>query len=299
MKVLVVDDEILIRNVIKEYLKINNIDFDEADNGEEAIRLVNQNKYDCIVMDIMMPKMDGFTAVKEIKKISDAKIIMLSARTEEYDKLSGFDLGIDDYVTKPFSPKELMARINAVIKRYKGEDDFYFVPVTHSVTLGQIADLIQSFRESRKNLMIPNMKDEFSKKLYSTYLSYLPEEEFSYPVKMNIDNRGSFTELFKSEERGQVSVNISKPGIVKGNHWHNTKNEKFIVVSGKAIIRFRKVDSDKVLEYNVCGDKLEVVDIPCGYTHNIENIGDTDLVTIMWANEVFNPDKPDTFYMEV
>lgn len=117
MKVLVVDDEILIRNVIKEYLKINNIDFDEADNGEEAIRLVTQNKYDCIVMDIMMPKMDGFTAVKEIKKISDAKIIMLSARTEEYDKLSGFDLGIDDYVTKPFSPKELIARIKAVQKR--------------------------------------------------------------------------------------------------------------------------------------------------------------------------------------
>lgn len=117
MKVLVVDDEILIRNVIKEYLKINNIDFDEADNGEEAIRLVNQNKYDCIVMDIMMPKMDGFTAVKEIKKFSDAKIIMLSARTEEYDKLSGFDLGIDDYVTKPFSPKELIARIKAVQKR--------------------------------------------------------------------------------------------------------------------------------------------------------------------------------------
>lgn len=117
MKVLVVDDEILIRNVIKEYLKINNIDFDEADNGEEAIRLVNQNEYDCIVMDIMMPKMDGFTAVKEIKKISDAKIIMLSARTEEYDKLSGFDLGIDDYVTKPFSPKELIARIKAVQKR--------------------------------------------------------------------------------------------------------------------------------------------------------------------------------------
>ena len=117
MKVLIVDDEELIRNVIKEYLKINNIDFDEADNGEEAIRLVNQNKYDCIVMDIMMPKMDGFTAVKEIKKISDAKIIMLSARTEEYDKLSGFDLGIDDYVTKPFSPKELIARIKAVHKR--------------------------------------------------------------------------------------------------------------------------------------------------------------------------------------
>ncbi len=117
MRVLIVDDEVLIRNVIKEYLKINNIDFDEAENGEEAINLVSQNTYDCIVMDIMMPKMDGFTAVKEIKKFSDAKIIMLSARTEEYDKLSGFDLGIDDYVTKPFSPKELIARIKAVHKR--------------------------------------------------------------------------------------------------------------------------------------------------------------------------------------
>ncbi len=181
----------------------------------------------------------------------------------------------------------------------KGKDGFYFVPVTHSVTLGEIADLIQSFKNSRKSLMIPDMEDGFSKKLYSTYLSYLPEDEFSYPLKMNIDNRGSFTELFKSDERGQVSVNISKPGIVKGNHWHNTKNEKFIVVSGKAIIRFRKVDSDKVIEYNVSGDKLEIVDIPCGYTHNIENIGDTDLVTIMWANEIFNLDNPDTFYMEV
>ena len=147
--------------------------------------------------------------------------------------------------------------------------------------------------------MIPDMKDAFTKKLYSTYLSYLPEKEFSYPLKMNIDNRGSFTEMFKSEERGQVSVNISKPGIIKGNHWHNTKNEKFIVVSGKGKIKFRKVGSDEVIEYNVSGDKLEVVDIPVGYTHSIENVGDTDMVTIMWANELFNPDKPDTYYLEV
>ena len=137
------------------------------------------------------------------------------------------------------------------------------------------------------------------KKLYSTYLTYLPENQFNYELKMNVDNRGSFTEMFKTEERGQISVNISKPGITKGNHWHNTKNEKFIVVSGKAAIRFRKIDSDKVIEYIVSGDKIEIVDIPCGYTHNIENIGDTDLVTIMWANELFNPEKPDTYYMEV
>ena len=169
----------------------------------------------------------------------------------------------------------------------------------HAQKLGNIANLIYSFKESRKNLMIPDMKDAFTKKLYSTYLSYLPEKEFSYPLKMNIDNRGSFTEMFKSEERGQVSVNISKPGIIKGNHWHNTKNEKFIVVSGKGKIKFRKVGSDEVIEYNVSGDKLEVVDIPVGYTHSIENIGDTDMVTIMWANEVFNPDKPDTYYLEV
>ena len=116
---------------------------------------------------------------------------------------------------------------------------------------------------------------------------------------MNIDERGSFTELLKTDERGQVSVNIAKPGITKGNHWHHTKNEKFIVVSGKGKIKFRKIGSDEVIEYNVSGDKIEVVDIPVGYTHSIENVGDTDMVTIMWANEVFNPDKPDTYYLKV
>lgn len=179
------------------------------------------------------------------------------------------------------------------------ENSFGYITTVHKIKLGEIVDLIYSFKESRKNLMLPNMKDEFSKKLYSTYLSYLPENDFSYPVKMNIDNRGSFTELLKTEERGQVSVNISKPGITKGNHWHHTKNEKFIVVSGTGIIRFRKIDSKEVIEYNVSGDKIEVVDIPVGYTHNIENTGDTDMVTVMWANELFNPDKPDTYFMEV
>lgn len=181
----------------------------------------------------------------------------------------------------------------------KNEAGFYYIPVTYTVSLGEIASLIKSFKNSRTNLMIPNMKNEFTKKLYSTYLSYLPEKEFNYNLKMNTDNRGSFTELFKTEERGQVSVNISKPGIIKGNHWHNTKNEKFVVVSGKGVIRFRKLDSDKIIEYFVSGDKLEVIDIPVGYTHNIENIGDTDMVTIMWANEIFNSDKPDTYFLEV
>ena len=143
------------------------------------------------------------------------------------------------------------------------------------------------------------MADEFTKKLYATYLSYLPTDQFSYPLKMNIDERGSFTEIIRTPDRGQFSINIIKPGITKGNHWHNTKNEKFLVVSGSGVIRFRRIDSNEVIEYYVSGDKLEVLDIPTGYTHNIENLGDTDLITFMWANECFNPNIPDTFYEEV
>jgi UDP-2-acetamido-2,6-beta-L-arabino-hexul-4-ose reductase len=143
------------------------------------------------------------------------------------------------------------------------------------------------------------MSDPLTKKLYATYLSYLPEKGFSYPLKMNIDDRGSFTEILRTADRGQFSVNVAKPGITKGNHWHHTKNEKFLVVSGKGVIRFRKVGSSEVTEYFVSGDKLEVVDIPTGYTHNIENIGDTDLVTFMWCNECFDPDHPDTVFLKV
>ena len=143
------------------------------------------------------------------------------------------------------------------------------------------------------------MKDEFSKKLYSTYLSYLKKDDFSYELKMNVDNRGSFTEFLRSDDRGQVSINISKPGIVKGNHWHHTKNEKFLVVKGEGIIRFRQIYSDEIIEYKVSDKKLEVIDIPTGYTHNIENIGETDMVTVMWANEAFDPENPDTYYLEV
>jgi UDP-2-acetamido-2,6-beta-L-arabino-hexul-4-ose reductase len=189
--------------------------------------------------------------------------------------------------------------INALESKENRKGDFCEVPIVHTITLGEIVDLIYSFKKSRDERCIPNMLDTFTKKLYSTYLSYLPEDHFSYDLKMNIDNRGSFTEFIKTPDRGQVSVNILKPGIVKGNHWHNTKNEKFLVVSGKGIIRFRKIGTDKVIEYFVSGDKLEVVDIPTGYTHNIENIGDTDMVTIMWANEPFDSEKPDTYYLEV
>ena len=178
--------------------------------------------------------------------------------------------------------------------------EFCEVPVTHRISLGTLADTLISFKESREKRSIADMSDPLTKKLYATYLSYLPPEEgFSYPLTMNVDARGSFTEVFRTEERGQVSVNISKPGIVKGNHWHHTKNEKFLVVSGKGVIRFRKVGESKVYEYFVSGDKLEVVDIPTGYTHNIENLGDGDMVTLMWANECFDPARPDTYYLEV
>lgn len=177
--------------------------------------------------------------------------------------------------------------------------DYLEVTPVHSATLGEIVDLLVSFKESRQNRTVAKMDDPLAKKLYSTYLSYLPENQFSYPLQMNIDPRGSFTEFIKTPDRGQVSVNISKPGITKGNHWHHTKNEKFLVVSGSGVIRFRKVDDDKVIEYFVSGEKLEVVDIPVGYTHNIENLGSTDMVTIMWCNECFDPEKPDTIFLEV
>ncbi len=193
--------------------------------------------------------------------------------------------------------------INELIKALDGEENkvssFCEVQVIHRVALGVIADTIQSFKKSREDRSVPNMSDAFTKKLYSTYLSYLPEDQFSYDLKMNVDYRGSFTEFIKTSDRGQVSVNISKPGITKGNHWHHTKNEKFLVVSGKGVIRFRKIDSDEVLEYFVSGDIMQVVDIPVGYTHNIENLGDNDMVTIMWANELFDPEIPDTYYLEV
>ena len=181
----------------------------------------------------------------------------------------------------------------------KNQNLFESITPIHSITLGKIVDLLNSFKQSRESLQIPNMSDAFTKKLYSTYLSYLPEDKFSYLLKMNIDNRGSFTEFIKTAERGQVSVNISKPNILKGNHWHHTKNEKFLVISGVGVIRLRKISTDKITEYHVSSDKLEVVDIPVGYTHHIENLGKTDMVTIMWVNELFDKEKPDTYYLEV
>lgn len=180
----------------------------------------------------------------------------------------------------------------------KPSEKYLSVTPQYDVKLGELADLLYKFKESRNDFMVPNMQG-FEKKLYSTYLSYLPKDDFSYDLNMHVDQRGSFTEMLKCNEYGQVSVNIAHPGIVKGNHWHHTKNEKFIVVSGTGVIRFRKIGDDKVITYHVSGEKLEVVDIPVGYTHNIENTGDTDMVTVMWCNELFDPENPDTYYEEV
>lgn len=193
--------------------------------------------------------------------------------------------------------------VNEFIEALKGNanmtGEFATVPIEHTIELGKIADMIYSFKEGRGNLSVPDFRNEFEKKLYSTYLSYLPTDGFAYPLKMNVDNRGSFTEFIRTPDRGQVSVNISKPGITKGNHWHHTKNEKFLVVKGEGEISFRKVGEEEVITYRVSGKELTVVDIPTGYTHNITNIGDDDMVTVMWANEAFDPEHPDTFYEPV
>jgi len=189
--------------------------------------------------------------------------------------------------------------VQEFINNKKVDSGYYEIESTYKLTVGEIAKLIYSFKESRNTRQIADLSDEFTKKLYSTYLSYLPDDKFNYPLKMNIDDRGSFTEFIRTPDRGQVSVNISKSGITKGNHWHKTKNEKFLVVNGSGIIKFRQIGNDKVIEYHVSGEKLEVVDIPPGYTHNIINTGNEDMITIMWANEQFDPDKPDTIFEEV
>ena len=174
-------------------------------------------------------------------------------------------------------------------------------PVSHKATLGQIVELLHSFRNQPSTLVMPEIpKGSFSKKLYSTYLSYLPREKVAFPLKMNVDARGSFTELLRTEKCGQFSVNISKPGITKGQHWHHTKWEFFIVVSGHGLIQQRRLGSDEVLNFEVSGGKIEAVHMLPGYTHNIINLSDKeDLVTLMWANEQFDPEKPDTFFEKV
>lgn len=174
-------------------------------------------------------------------------------------------------------------------------------PITHHATLGEIVDLLESFKKQPESLVVPEIPyNSFAKKLYSTYLSYLPKEKVSFPLKMNVDDRGSFTELLKSDKVGQVSINISKPGITKGEHWHNTKWEFFIVVSGHGLIQERKIGTDEVIEFEVSGDKIEAIHMLPGYTHNIINLSETEnLVTVMWANESFDLNHPDTFFEKV
>ena len=199
---------------------------------------------------------------------------------------------IDDVVD------EMIAALEA---REHRNDRFCTVPVSHKVTLGQIAQLLESFRDQPQTLLMPEAAaGSFAKKLYAIYLSYLPAEKAVFSLKMNEDPRGSFTELMKTEKCGQFSVNISKPGITKGQHWHNTKWEFFIVVAGQGLIQQRKIGTDEVLEYRVSGEKIQAVHMLPGYTHNIINLSDTEnLVTVMWANESFDPAKPDTFFEPV
>ncbi len=211
---------------------------------------------------------------------------------------------IDDIITEmldALEDKEHHCEFSGVDTVLTEKGKFCAVPVTHKVTLGEIVDLLYQFKAQPQSLFIPEIpQGSFAKKLYSTYLSYLPEDKVSFPLKMNVDDRGSFTELLKTEKCGQFSVNISKPGITKGQHWHHSKWEFFIVVSGKGLIQMRKIDSDEVLDFYVSGEKIEAVHMLPGYTHNIINLSETEkLVTLMWANESFDPNHPDTFFEPV
>ena len=209
-------------------------------------------------------------------------------------------LFIDDLVEEMFDAlegKEHRCEFDGVNAVLRQDGKYCAAPVTHKATLGRIVELLREFHDQPKTLVMPEIpQGSFEKKLYSTYLSYLPKEKVAFPLKMNVDARGSFTELLKTANCGQVSVNISKPGVTKGQHWHNSKWEFFIVVSGRALIQERKIGSEEVMEFEVSGDKIEAVHMLPGYTHNIVNLSETDdLVTVMWANEPFNPDRPDVF----
>lgn len=210
-------------------------------------------------------------------------------------------LYIDDLVDEmmlALSGREHRCEFDGISAVFSENGRYCVVPTTHKVTLGEIVSLLESFKRQPETLLMPEIpKNSFAKKLYSTFLSYLPKEKVSFPLKMNVDERGSFTELLRTEKCGQFSVNISKPGITKGQHWHNTKWEFFIVVSGKGLIQMRKIGGDEVLNFEVSGEKIEAVHMLPGYTHNIINLSDTeDLVTLMWANELFDKEKPDTFF---
>lgn len=189
--------------------------------------------------------------------------------------------------------------ISIINEDKKGSDSILYPHRFYCMKLEEIASLLESFKESRKNHMVPDISTNFAKDLYSTYLSYLDEDNFTYSLDTHKDYRGSFTEVLKTFDEGQISVNVSKPGITKGNHYHHTKNEKFLVVSGTCVTKLRKIDSDKIISIKTSGDKLEVIDIPPGYTHCITNVGKSNSVTLMWANELYDKSKPDTFFLKV
>ena len=213
-------------------------------------------------------------------------------------------LYIDDLIEGMFDlleGKEIHCEFDGVETVVSDTGRYCYVPVTHKVTLGEIVDLLEEFRQQPETLMMPKMPEgSFAKKLYSLYLTYLPAEKFKYPLKMNVDDRGSFTELVHTADCGQVSINISKPGITKGQHWHNSKWELFIVVAGHGLIQERNIHTGETVEFEVSGDKIEAVHMIPGWTHNIINLSDTEnLVTVMTCNEIFNPERPDTFYEPV
>lgn len=210
-------------------------------------------------------------------------------------------LYIDDLIEGMYDlleGKERHCEFNGVETVEKEDGRYCYIPVTHKVTLGEIVDLLEQFKNQPKTLMMPKMPDgSFAKKLYSLYLSYLPKEKFAYSLKMNCDERGSFTELVHTEDCGQVSINISRPGITKGQHWHNSKWELFIIVQGHGLIQERNINTGEIVEFEVSGDKIEAVHMIPGWTHNIINLSETEnLVTVMTCNEVFNPNHPDTFF---
>ena len=214
--------------------------------------------------------------------------IMISNPEKELE-LVYIDDVVDEFI-------KLLFRKDNNFKEY-----FYSIKRTFKVTLGELADKLYEIRDIRKTLIVPNLSEDFMKYLHATYLSYLDKDDLLYEMDLKEDNRGSFVELIKSKTFGQVSISRSKKGVVRGNHYHNTKNEKFCVMQGKAVVKLRNILDDKIISYYVSGDKIEIVDIPPGYTHSIENLteGDGEMILLIWANEIFDPENPDTYYCEV
>lgn len=217
----------------------------------------------------------------------------------------GMDIEIHDE-SKTIELVHIDDVVNALIECLHGkivphEDGRGYVEEVYPIQVGELARRIESFKDEIHSLQVPNQKDLLSKKLYATYLSYLPEDEFGYPLVTHEDHRGAFTEVLKQGEFGQVSINVIRPGITKGNHWHHTKNEKFLVVKGRGVVRFRDIreEKEKIITYKVSDHKMEVIQIPPGYTHNITNGGEEDMIVLMWTSEAYNPDKPDTYFAEV